>query len=121
MRTTSKMIFPALRPQMFRASTSVKIIVERSPATVRTKKGARLSAESHRPRGKLLSREEIEFEIAHLARRIGASSDTLPTFGFSEESGRPHSEHYYFAATTCITDFESAVQTRRNMHVDGEN
>jgi hypothetical protein len=38
-----------LRPQMFRASTSVKIIVERSPATLRTKKGARLSAESHRP------------------------------------------------------------------------
>jgi hypothetical protein len=34
---------------MFRASTSVKIIVERAPATVRTKKRAHLSAESHTP------------------------------------------------------------------------
>jgi hypothetical protein len=39
-----------------------------------------------------LSLEEIESEIARLAHRIGASGDVFPTFGFSEQSGRPHVE-----------------------------
>ncbi len=43
-------------------------------------------------RSKLLRLEEIESEIARLAHRIGASDDVLPTFGFSEQSGRPHIE-----------------------------
>jgi hypothetical protein len=40
----------------------------------------------------MLSLEEIEPEIARLARRISVSGDVLPTFGFSEQSGRPHIE-----------------------------
>jgi hypothetical protein len=40
----------------------------------------------------MLNLEEIESEITLLARRIGVSDDVLPTFGLSEQSGRPHIE-----------------------------
>jgi hypothetical protein len=51
-----------------------------------------------------LSLQEIESEILLLAHRIGASGNLLPTFGFSEKSGRAHIEvnrcgyHYVIAA-----------------------
>jgi hypothetical protein len=60
--------------------------------------------------GPMLSLEEIESEITRLARRIGASDDVLPTFGFSEQSGRPHIEvdesGYQYVVTERGQEFE---------------
>lgn len=35
---------------------------------------------------------EIETEVARLARQIDAHQDSLPTYGYSQDSGRPHIE-----------------------------
>ena len=43
-------------------------------------------------RSKLLRLKQIESEVERLALRIGASNNVLPTFGFSEQFGRPHIE-----------------------------
>jgi Immunity protein 63 len=38
------------------------------------------------------SLQEIEKEVAALARRIGASKQSLPTYGISHDGGHPHVE-----------------------------
>jgi hypothetical protein len=40
----------------------------------------------------LMSLSEIEAEVNKLASKINASHRLLPTFGYSEQSGRPHIE-----------------------------
>ena len=39
-----------------------------------------------------LALSEIRAKVDQLAEIIGASQDILPTYGHSEESGRPHIE-----------------------------
>ena len=38
---------------------------------------------------------EIETHVAALGRRIGASSEDLPTYGISQDLGRPHIETHH--------------------------
>jgi len=59
---------------------------------------------------KFLTLEAIEAEIVSRSRQIGACENHLPTFGYSEQSGRPHIEvderGYHYAIAERGTEFE---------------
>jgi hypothetical protein len=40
----------------------------------------------------MLTLSEIEIKVYELAQKIGAPQNTLPTYGFSEQTDRPHVE-----------------------------
>jgi len=40
----------------------------------------------------MLTLSEIEVKVKELAQKIGAPQDILPTYGYSEQTGRPHIE-----------------------------
>ena len=40
----------------------------------------------------MLTLSEIELKVHELAQKIGASQNILPTYGYSEQTGRPHVE-----------------------------
>jgi len=51
----------------------------------------------------LLALSDVENKIAELAKKIGAAQGILPTYGYSEQTGRPHIEinpqgYHYVAA-----------------------
>jgi hypothetical protein len=51
----------------------------------------------------MLTLSEIEEEVNQLAQKIGASQNILPTYGYSEQTARPHIEvgsvvYYYVVA-----------------------
>ena len=57
----------------------------------------------------------VEDAVQRLARKIGALSDALPTFGRSEQSGRPHIEvigkTYHFVSAERGTEFSREKTT----------
>jgi hypothetical protein len=51
----------------------------------------------------MLTLSEVEAKVNQLAQKIGASQNTLPTYGYSEQTARPHVEvgsvvYYYVVA-----------------------
>jgi hypothetical protein len=66
----------------------------------------------------LLNLFEIEGKVKQLAEKIGAPQDILPTYGYSEQSARPHVEVGSWTCAYVVAQSGQEVSRYTTRHVD---